>query len=113
MSGRRAKRERRKANAMQQALAMQLANYWFHRQYPDWQAMEGDQVSAILRERYLKICEMTDEQRKQMLEATTKDITRQDLIRKMSLRQGGSVNRSEEHTSELQSHSDLRCRLLL
>src|SRR5436190_4372924 len=28
-------------------------------------------------------------------------------------RRGSIVNRSEEHTSELQSHSDLVCRLLL
>src|SRR5438132_5392189 len=28
-------------------------------------------------------------------------------------RQSGAVGRSEEHTSELQSHSDLVCRLLL
>src|SRR5260221_3962264 len=27
--------------------------------------------------------------------------------------QGGQISRSEEHTSELQSHSDLVCRLLL
>src|SRR5438034_3494269 len=30
-----------------------------------------------------------------------------------SPRRGGSTKRSEEHTSELQSHSDLVCRLLL
>ena len=90
MSGRRAKKERRKANAMQRALAMQLTNYWFHRQYPDWQAMSEDQMTAIIQDRYLKICDMTDAQRKQMLEATTKDITRQDLLRQMSLKQGES-----------------------
>src|SRR5438132_7985370 len=31
----------------------------------------------------------------------------------VSLREGSRVSRSEEHTSELQSHSDLVCRLLL
>src|SRR5260221_9980288 len=34
-----------------------------------------------------------------------------DVVR--GARRGGAVHRSEEHTSELQSHSDLVCRLLL
>src|SRR5437667_9108704 len=33
--------------------------------------------------------------------------------RQALLWQGGSITRSEEHTSELQSHHDLVCRLLL
>src|SRR5438034_11445427 len=32
---------------------------------------------------------------------------------RVSVLAGGRVDRSEEHTSELQSHSDLVCRLLL
>src|SRR5438034_4651164 len=35
------------------------------------------------------------------------------LRRRTSSRPGASGSRSEEHTSELQSHSDLVCRLLL
>src|SRR5438034_5751188 len=41
----------------------------------------------------------------------TKDLRRQQ--RKSSVRSGWLQLRSEEHTSELQSHSDLVCRLLL
>src|SRR5438034_6276099 len=34
-------------------------------------------------------------------------------LRNKIVEQGAAPNRSEEHTSELQSHSDLVCRLLL
>src|SRR5260221_7166370 len=37
----------------------------------------------------------------------------QALDRSQSARRGDRSSRSEEHTSELQSHSDLVCRLLL
>src|SRR5438034_5545749 len=55
--------------------------------------------------------------RSQLLEQRRGDLVR-DRVAEKKVREGrpqvgGQVLRSEEHTSELQSHSDLVCRLLL
>jgi len=42
-----------------------------------------------------------------------KQVVRLDLTKRYADRPGVAVSRSEEHTSELQSHHDLVCRLLL
>src|SRR5438132_10609091 len=45
--------------------------------------------------------------------AGVRDRERHERRRRSSGRRRGGARRSEEHTSELQSHSDLVCRLLL